>query len=50
MKVFIDANIILDKYDIERPFYQYSVKAYEYLIANAKLFTRYRVDNFRAIL
>jgi len=39
MKVFLDANIILDKYDIKRPFHQHSIKAYEYLIANAKLFT-----------
>lgn len=39
MRVFLDANIILDKYDENRPYYKYSVKAYEYLISNAQIFT-----------
>lgn len=39
MKVFLDANIILDRYDIKRPSYEYSIKALEYLIQNAQLFT-----------
>jgi len=39
MRVFIDANIILDRYDIKRPCHEYSVKSYEYLIQNAQIFT-----------
>lgn len=39
MKAFIDANIILDRYDVQRPFHSYSIKTLEYLITNAELFT-----------
>ncbi|MEA2018844.1 MAG: PIN domain-containing protein [Campylobacterota bacterium] len=39
MKAFIDANIILDRYDVQRPYHSYSVKTLEYLITNAELFT-----------
>lgn len=39
MRVFVDANIILDKYDSNRPFAQFSVLCYEYLIGNAQIFT-----------
>ena len=39
MKVFVDANVILDRYDINRPFYKYSFKTYEYLILNCQIFT-----------
>jgi len=41
MRVFVDANIILDKYDIKRPYHDYSVKSYEYLIQNAQIFTSF---------
>ena len=34
MKVFIDANIILDRFDIKRPNYEYSIKSYEYCLLN----------------
>lgn len=39
MRVFVDANIILDRYDLKRPFHALSVSCYEYLIANAQIFT-----------
>jgi predicted nucleic acid-binding protein len=39
MRVFLDANVILDRYDLSRPFSQYSIKAYEYLLLNAQIFT-----------
>lgn len=39
MNVFVDANIILDRYDIQRPSHKYSFLAFEYLIKNVKLFT-----------
>jgi predicted nucleic acid-binding protein len=39
MRVFVDANIILDRYDSKRPFHTLSVSCYEYLIANAQIFT-----------
>ncbi len=40
MKLFLDANIILDTYDDNRPSYKYSLKLYQYIINNNfKLFT-----------
>lgn len=39
MKAFIDTNIILDRYDVQRPSHSYSLKILEYLITNAELFT-----------
>ena len=40
MKVFLDANIIVDLYDNTRRFHNYSVKSYSYLLNNKiKLFT-----------
>lgn len=39
MKVFVDANIILDVYDVKRPYHSDSVNTLEYLIANAEFFT-----------
>ena len=40
MKVFLDANIILDTYDNNRPSYKYSLQLYQYMIDNNfKLFT-----------
>ena len=38
--IFIDANIILDIFDSSRPFYDYSLKFYNYVLVNKyKLFT-----------
>lgn len=39
MRVFVDANIILDRYDSKRLFHTLSVSGYEYLITNAQIFT-----------
>ena len=39
MKVFVDANIILDRYDLDRPSHKYSLLVYEHLIKSAKIFT-----------
>lgn len=39
MRVFIDANIILDKYDLKRPYHLESSKTFEYLISQAQIFT-----------
>ncbi len=39
MKVFVDANVILDIYDQMRPFHRHSMQAYEFLIVNAQVFT-----------
>jgi len=40
MKLFLDANIILDTYDDNRPSYKYSLKLYQHIINNNfKLFT-----------
>ena len=40
MKIFLDANVILDTYDEGRPSFKYSLKVYEYMIINKfKLFT-----------
>ena len=39
MRVFIDANIFLDRFDSSRRFHKSSILAYGYLIYNAKLFT-----------
>ncbi len=39
MRVFLDANVILDRYDLNRPLSKYSIAAYEYLITNAQIFT-----------
>ena len=39
MKVFVDANIILDRYDSKRPSHRFSILCYEYLIANTQIFT-----------
>ncbi len=38
MRVFLDANIILDILDVKRPFHKYSVKVYEDLILNHQIF------------
>ncbi len=34
MKVFFNANVILDKFDETRPYYKYSVKVYKYCLLN----------------
>lgn len=39
MRVFVDANIILDRFDITRPSHNFSTKCYEYLIKNGEIFT-----------
>jgi predicted nucleic acid-binding protein len=39
MRVFVDANIILDKYDSKRLSHKFSIMCYEYLIAHAQIFT-----------
>lgn len=41
MRVFIDANIILDRLDVNRPSHHFSLYCYEYLIINAEIFTSY---------
>jgi predicted nucleic acid-binding protein len=33
-KVFLDTNILIDRFDVNRPFYRYSYKTYEYLLKN----------------
>lgn len=38
-KVFLDANVILDCFDTDRPNHVYSYKTYEYLIMNSQIFT-----------
>ena len=39
MKVFVDANILLDTANNQRPNYNFSMKVYDYLISNAQIFT-----------
>jgi len=39
MRVFLDANILIDIFDSNRIYSEYSKKAYEYLILNHTLFT-----------
>ena len=41
MRVFLDANILLDKYDKNRLFHSFSHKSYEYLLLrdNTEIFT-----------
>ena len=40
MKVFLDANIILDVFDTKRAFHLYSIRVYEYLLKhNHQIFT-----------
>lgn len=39
MKVFLDANVILDIYDNQRKYHLFSIKTYEYLIENSQIFT-----------
>ncbi|MEA3384154.1 MAG: PIN domain-containing protein [Campylobacterota bacterium] len=39
MRVFLDANIILDKFDLKRPSHKYSSALYDYIVTNAKVFT-----------
>jgi len=40
MKVFLDANIILDVFDTKRAFHLYSMRVYEYLLKhNHQIFT-----------
>lgn len=34
MKLFFDANVILDRFDKSRPYYEYSVKVYKYCLLN----------------
>ena len=34
MKVFIDANIFIDIFNVDRPLHRYSLEAYKYLIKN----------------
>lgn len=38
-KVFLDANVILDCFDTDRPNHSNSYKAYEYLVMNSQIFT-----------
>lgn len=38
-KVFLDANVILDCFDTDRPNHVHSYKTYEYLIMNSQIFT-----------
>ena len=40
MRIFLDANIFIDSYDINRKFHKFSSNAYEYLLQkNYKIFT-----------
>lgn len=39
MRVFIDANIFLDRFDSSRRFHKSSILAYGHLVYNAELFT-----------
>lgn len=39
MKVFLDANIFLDRFDPSRKFHKSSVEVYRYLIQNGTIFT-----------
>lgn len=39
MKVFLDANILLDVSNNERIFHKFSVATYNYLLSNAQIFT-----------
>ncbi len=40
MRVFLDANVILDRFDTARDTYSYSIAAYEYLIIkSAEIYT-----------
>lgn len=39
MKVFLDANILLDVSNNERIFHKFSVATYNYLLRNAQIFT-----------
>ena len=40
MRVFLDANILIDKYDSTRPLHQFSHSAYEYLLlSGCEIFT-----------
>ena len=47
MKVFIDANIFLDRFDSSRRFHKSSILAYGYLIYNAKLFTIFLIRRYK---
>ncbi len=37
MKVFLDANILIDRFDRDRSFYEFSKLTYEYLIKNENI-------------
>lgn len=39
MKVFLDANIILDTFDPNRPYSNYSSEVYKFLLEHHKIFT-----------
>ena len=39
MKVFLDANIILDKFDSQRPSHRYSSELYDYIVINGEVYT-----------
>lgn len=39
MKVFLDANILLDVSNNKRVFHKFSVDTYNYLLTNAQIFT-----------
>ena len=39
MKVFVDANILLDIFNNQRSFHKMSVEVYDFLIHNAQIFT-----------
>ena len=60
-RVFLDANVILDKFDEEREFHKYSTKIYDFVVRNCKVFTSCdlittiyyissKIDKFNALL
>ena len=47
MNIFLDANVILDKFDSKRPFYKDSILIYEYLILNHKIFITVQLNTYK---
>jgi len=39
LKIFVDANVILDRYDDQRPYHDFSIGIYEYIILNHHVYT-----------
>jgi predicted nucleic acid-binding protein len=38
-RIFLDANVILDKFDSNRPWHRYSSELYNYVVVNSKVYT-----------